>query len=152
VFLGISFIQIALDLYDALYPPALIKIIFSVIFAFVLNAICASGYVTIAWVLVIVPIFCMSIITAIIMFIFGVDLAEGKIQYAMGKKKADKNQQNTNKPSPNSTPSLFSTNFSLFSSISPPSSSSSSSTSSQSSSSPNSYHMFSPYYQFGIAW
>ncbi len=51
------------------------------IFTFLLNILCSQGLGIISWIIVFIPFILMSIITAILLFVFGLDPYTGKLHY-----------------------------------------------------------------------
>lgn len=143
-FLVVSLLQIIFDLMAQAYQAALIKGVFTAVFVILLNAICAGGYVIVAWVLVLVPLFAMSLITAIIIYLFGINLVSGNLHYGMG----DPNNNN-NSTKPHNT-YFWGTNFSYLNTPPPIVNASTPPAQHNSNNNSNTYHKVSPYYQFWV--
>ena len=79
IYLFYSFSQIFIDLYKKMYNTAFLKFIIMIIFTFLLNMLCAQGLGVISWILVFIPFMLMSLITAILLYVFGLDPYSGKI-------------------------------------------------------------------------
>ena len=79
IYLFYSFSQIFIDLYKKMYNTAFLKFIIMIIFTFLLNMLCAQGLGVISWILVFIPFMLMSLITAILLYVFGLDPSSGKI-------------------------------------------------------------------------
>ena len=80
IYLVFSLVQIIMDLSKGLYNQSLLKMVVAVIFTLLLNGLCARGLGIISWMIVFVPFIFMSVITAILLFVFGLDPATGKIK------------------------------------------------------------------------
>ena len=79
VYLFYSFSQIFIDLYKKMYNTAFLKFIIMIIFTFLLNMLCAQGLGIVSWIIVFIPFMLMSLITAILLYVFGLDPYTGKI-------------------------------------------------------------------------
>ena len=79
IYLFYSFSQIFIDLYKKMYNTAFLKFIIMIIFTFLLNMLCAQGLGVISWILVFIPFMLMSLITAILLYVFGLDPSSGKV-------------------------------------------------------------------------
>lgn len=105
VYLFYSFSQIFIDLYKKMYNTAFLKFIIMIIFTFLLNMLCAQGLGVVSWIIVFIPFMLMSLITAILLYVFGLDPYSGKI--ATLRKKNDVSTNNTatvSQPQTNNTP------------------------------------------------
>jgi len=71
VYIGFSLIQILIDIYKGIYNNAFIKFIVMIILSMVINILCDMGYTVIAWILVFIPIIMMTIISALLLKVFG---------------------------------------------------------------------------------
>ena len=81
IYLAFSFTQILIDLFKGLYNVAFFKFITMIIFSLLLNILCQQGLGIISWIIVFVPFMLMSIITAILLFVFGLDPTTGRMKY-----------------------------------------------------------------------
>jgi len=81
IYLIFSLVQIIIDLFKGLYNQSFFKFIVMIIFTLLLNALCAGGLGIISWLIVFVPFMLMSLITAILLFVFGLDPSTGKMTY-----------------------------------------------------------------------
>lgn len=79
IYLAFSLTQIIIDTFKGLYNTAFFKFIVMIIITFLLNALCQSGMGVISWIIVFIPFIFMSIIVAILLFVFGLDPATGKL-------------------------------------------------------------------------
>jgi len=82
LYLAYSVIQIIIDAYKGMYNMALVKVWVAIIFTIVLNVMCRRGLGVISWMIVFVPFVLMSIIASILLFIFGLNPATGKVLYS----------------------------------------------------------------------
>lgn len=81
IYLIFSLVQIVIDLFKGLYNQAFFKFLVMIIFTLLLNALCSRGLGVISWMLVMVPFILMSLITAILLFVFGLDPSTGQMTY-----------------------------------------------------------------------
>jgi len=73
VYIGFSLIQIFIDIYAGVFNSAFLKFVVMIIFTLVINILCDLGYTTIAWVLVFIPIIMMTLISTLLLRVFGLD-------------------------------------------------------------------------------
>jgi hypothetical protein len=73
VYIGFSLIQIFIDVYAGAFNSAFLKFVVMIIFTLVINILCSLGYTVIAWVLVFIPIIMMTLISTLLLRIFGLD-------------------------------------------------------------------------------
>ena len=65
---------------SGMYNTALMKIWVAVIFTILLNYLCSLGLGTISWFIVFIPFILMTVIVAILLLMFGLDPASGKMK------------------------------------------------------------------------
>jgi len=81
IYLIFSLTQIIIDMFKGLYNTAFLKFFVMILFTFLLNVLCSQGLDIISWIIVFIPFMLMSIITAILLFVFGLDPYTGKLHY-----------------------------------------------------------------------
>ena len=81
IYLGFSLTQIIIDIYKSMYNTAFLKFIVSIIFTIILNILCERNLHIISWIIVFIPFIFMTIITTILLYIFGLDPFFGKLKY-----------------------------------------------------------------------
>ena len=81
LYLGFSLIQIVIDLYKGLYNTTFIKFIVMVLFTIFLNILCKAGLTIISWFVVFIPFISMTVITTLLLFVFGLDPSVGNLNY-----------------------------------------------------------------------
>ena len=81
IYLVFSFTQIIIDMFKGLYNTSFFKFIVMMCFTLLLNVLCKEGLSIISWIIVFIPFMMMSIVTAILLFVFGLDPATGKLHY-----------------------------------------------------------------------
>jgi hypothetical protein len=81
LYIGFTIVQIIIDLFKQLYNTALLKFFVMILFALILNILCQQGLGIISWVVVFVPFIFMTVITTILLFVFGLNPTKGKFKY-----------------------------------------------------------------------
>jgi hypothetical protein len=80
IYIGFSLIQIFIDIYNNSINEAFLKFIFMLVFTLIINILCDLGYVVIAWIVVLIPIIMMTIISTLLLQVFGLDPKNKQIQ------------------------------------------------------------------------
>ena len=93
IYLGFSLTQIIIDIYKNMYNTAFLKFIVSIVFTVILNLLCQRGLNIISWIIVFIPFIFMTVITSILLYMFGLDPFFGKLNYEV----QDINNSNINK-------------------------------------------------------
>jgi len=79
IYIAFSLTQIVIDTFKGLYNTAFFKVIVMVIITILLNALCQAGMGIISWIIVFIPFIFMSVIVAILLYVFGLDASTGKL-------------------------------------------------------------------------
>lgn len=79
IYVAFSLTQVIIDTFKGLYNTAFLKVIVMIIITILLNALCQSGMGIISWIIVFIPFILMSVIVAILLYVFGLDPATGKL-------------------------------------------------------------------------
>ena len=79
IYVAFSLTQVIIDTFKGLYNTAFFKLIVMIIITILLNALCQSGMGIISWIIVFIPFIFMSVIVAILLYVFGLDPATGKL-------------------------------------------------------------------------
>lgn len=79
IYVAFSLTQIVIDTFKGLYNTAFFKVIVMVIITILLNSLCQAGMGIISWIIVFIPFIFMSIIVAILLYVFGLDPATGNL-------------------------------------------------------------------------
>ena len=79
IYVAFSLTQIVIDTFKGLYNTAFFKVIVMIIITILLNALCISGMGIISWIIVFIPFILMSVIVTILLYVFGLDPATGKL-------------------------------------------------------------------------
>ena len=81
VYLFFSVTQILIDLYKQLYNTAFTKTIVTIMVTSLLNILCIKGFDMVAWVIVFIPFLLMSVIVGMLLYVFGLDVSTGNLNY-----------------------------------------------------------------------
>jgi len=81
IYVAFSLTQIIIDTFKGLYNTALFKVVVMVVITILLNALCQAGMSIVSWVIVFVPFIFMSVIVAILLYVFELDPATGKLNF-----------------------------------------------------------------------
>jgi ABC-type polysaccharide transport system permease subunit len=95
IYVAFSLTQIIIDTFKGLYNTAFFKVIVMVIITILLNSLCQAGMGIVSWIIVFIPFIFMSVIVAILLFVFGLDPATGTLN--MKCSNCHDNQNNTTK-------------------------------------------------------
>lgn len=79
IYVAFSLTQIVIDTFKGLYNTAFFKVIIMIIITILLNTLCQSGMGIISWIIVFIPFIFMSVIVAILLFVFGLDPYSGTL-------------------------------------------------------------------------
>ena len=79
IYVAFSLTQIIIDTFKGLYNTAFFKVIVMIIITILLNALCQSGMGIVSWIIVFIPFIFMSVIVAILLYVFGLDPATGQL-------------------------------------------------------------------------
>jgi len=82
LYLGFSLTQIIIDLFRKAYNTAIIKSAVAIVFTTVLNMLCKQGLSVISWFIVFIPFVTMTLVTGILLYVFGLAPFTGKLQYS----------------------------------------------------------------------
>lgn len=77
IYLVFALTQIIIDIFKSLYSQAFFKFIQMVFFTLLLNILCTRGLGIVSWIIVFIPFILMTVITGILMIVFGLDPASG---------------------------------------------------------------------------
>jgi len=86
IYLIFSITQIIIDTLKGLYNTALIKIVISTMITILLNIMCNRGLSIVSWIIVFIPFVLMTVIVTLLLYVFGLDTATGKINYSCNNK------------------------------------------------------------------
>jgi len=80
IYLIFSVTQIIIDLFEGLYNTAIIKFFVMIMVTLLLNALCQQGLSIISWFIVFIPFIFMTVIVTMLLYVFGLDVASGKMK------------------------------------------------------------------------
>lgn len=83
LYIAFSITQILIDTFSGMYNTAFFKFIVMIIFSVVLNILCNRGLGIISWFIVFIPFIMMTIITTMLLFVFGLSPATGSLNYTI---------------------------------------------------------------------
>jgi len=78
IYIVFSFTQIVFDLFEGFFNTAIIKLVVTITFGFMLNLLCISGLDIIAWIIVFIPFLLMTVIIAMLLYYFGLKPTTGR--------------------------------------------------------------------------
>lgn len=80
IYLVFSLIQIIIDTISGMYNTAFMKTIVASMVTFLLNVLCNRELTVISWLIVFTPFILMTTIVSILLYVFGLDVAQGKFR------------------------------------------------------------------------
>ena len=80
IYLIFSVTQISIDTFQGMYNTAFAKVWVALIFTIVLNYLCRRGLGIISWFIVFIPFTLMTLIISILLYLFGLDPATGRLK------------------------------------------------------------------------
>ena len=83
LYIAFSVTQIIIDIFKGMTNTAFFKFIVMVVFAIILNVLCKRGLGVISWFIVFVPFIMMTIITTMLLFVFGLSPSSGNLNYSV---------------------------------------------------------------------
>jgi len=83
LYVAFSITQIIIDIFKGMYNTAFFKFIVMSIFTVVLNILCKRGLGVVSWMIVFVPFIMMTVITTLLLFVFGLSPAKGGLDYTV---------------------------------------------------------------------
>mgnify|MGYP006091676247 CR=1 FL=1 len=95
LYLAFSLTHIIIDTFRRHYSTAFTKFIVMTIFTLVLNIMCERGLGIISWVIVFLPFILMTYITAVLMYVFGLQPASSQVPAATPENQPTIDPRNT---------------------------------------------------------
>ena len=80
LYLAFSLTHIVIDTFRGYYSTAFTKFIVMTIFTLILNIMCENGLSIISWVIVFLPFILMTYITAVLMYVFGLQPSSSHVE------------------------------------------------------------------------
>ena len=81
IYLIFSITQILIDTFKGLYNTAGMKVIVTIMVTLLLNILCEQGLSTVSWIIVFIPFILMTVVVSMLLYIFGLDVATGTLDY-----------------------------------------------------------------------
>tara|TARA_B110000495_G_C22963194_1_gene564706 strand:+ start:250 stop:750 length:501 start_codon:yes stop_codon:yes gene_type:complete len=81
IYLIFSITQILIDIIKGLYNTALMKVVVTFMVTVLLNILCQRKLSIVSWIIVFIPFILMTVIVSLLLYIFGLDVATGNINY-----------------------------------------------------------------------
>jgi len=109
IYLVFSLIQIIIDIFKGLYNTAFFKTIIMIMVTLLLNALCQGGLGVVSWIIVLIPFILMTVITSMLLYIFGLNESTGTYNYTCkdGTTNCNNNNNNNNNSLANTIPPTF---------------------------------------------
>ena len=82
IYLIFSITQMLIDAYNGLYNTVMMKLIVTTTVTLLLNILCEQGLGVVSWIIVFIPFMLMTVIVGMLLYIFGLDTATGKLNTA----------------------------------------------------------------------
>ena len=101
IYLGFSITQIIIDIYKSMYNTAFLKFLVTIVFTIILNILCERGLNIISWLIVFIPFIFMTVITSILLYMFGLDPFIGKLKYNVDDLDKSTSSSSSSPSSPN---------------------------------------------------
>ena len=79
IYLIFSISQILIDTVKGFFNTALVKMILTVVFTFILNYLCQAGLGILSWIIVFIPFILMTVIVTLLLFTFNLDPKTGRM-------------------------------------------------------------------------
>ena len=81
IYIAFSLTQIVIDTIKGLYNTSLVKFVVMIMITILLNALCQRGLGIASWIIVFIPFVMMTVITSVLLYIFGLNAATGTFNY-----------------------------------------------------------------------
>lgn len=81
LYVAFSLTHIVIDLFKNLYNTAFLKFIVMIIFTLLLNILCQQGLDIVSWFIVFIPFIMMTVISSVLLFMFGLSPRKGNYKY-----------------------------------------------------------------------
>ena len=94
IFLVYGMIQVILDTFNEMYNTAMVKILTTLVFTVLLNILCNRGLGIISWIIVFIPFILMSIISAVLLLVLGLDPGTGNLTNLNNENPTNNNVEN----------------------------------------------------------
>ena len=89
IYLIFSSTQILIDTFKGLYNTAFMKVIVTIMVTLLLNILCQRGLSVVSWIFIFIPFILMSVIVSMLLYVFGLDVATGSLNYKCDNNNVD---------------------------------------------------------------
>lgn len=89
IYLIFSTTQILIDTFKGLYNTAFMKVIVTIMVTLLLNILCQRGLSVVSWIFIFIPFILMSVIVSMLLYVFGLDVATGSLNYKCDNNNVD---------------------------------------------------------------
>jgi len=79
IYLIFSISQVLIDTVKGFFNTALVKMILTIVFTFILNYLCNAGLGILSWIIVFIPFILMTVIVTLLLFVFNLDPKSGRM-------------------------------------------------------------------------
>ena len=79
IYVIFSLTQIIIDTVHGMYNTVFIKAIIMIMITFLLQILCQNGLNVVSWIIVFIPFIFMTVITSIVLYLFGLNAATGTL-------------------------------------------------------------------------
>lgn len=80
IYLVFSLTHIIIDIFKEQYNQSLFKFIVMIFFTILLHLLCMRGLGVVSWMIVFIPFISLSFLTAILLYVFGLDPSSGSLK------------------------------------------------------------------------
>ena len=103
LYLAFSLTHIVIDTFKGFYSTAFTKFIVMTIFTLILNIMCENGLSIISWIIVFLPFILMTYITAVLMYVFGLQPSSSHVESSTA---SSSNPSSSSSTSPKEDPTV----------------------------------------------
>jgi hypothetical protein len=96
IYVAFSLTQIIIDTLKGLFNTALVKLLVMVMITILLNGLCISGLGIVSWIIVFIPFVMMTVITSMLLYVFGLNAATGTVNLSNNNIEKTKFSSNPN--------------------------------------------------------
>ena len=96
-----SLTHIIIDIFNGLYNSAFLKFLIMLLITLLLQILCNTGLAIISWLIVFIPFIFMTVIVSMLLYIFGLNAATGKLNYET--QPSNSSHQHPDPPPPHSS-------------------------------------------------
>lgn len=94
IYVIFSLTHVIIDTFKELYNTAFFKLIVMIMVTFLLNTLCQEGLGIISWIIVFIPFIFMTVIVTLLLYIFGLDAATGRLRVVSNTEEKEEDDDN----------------------------------------------------------